>query len=109
MNKNIWIVTCLAALILGGCKASETPAPSASQTPTAAASTAPTAVSYAYDVGSIKKGDMAMCVVCVVNDGATEAEAAVETIDYEGKTYVFCSEQEKAQFISEPKKFASKS
>jgi len=35
-------------------------------------------------------------------------EEAIETIDYEGKTYLFCNEAEKATFISEPAKYAVK-
>jgi YHS domain-containing protein len=110
MNKNIWIVTCLAAAILSGCNTSQTPAASTSKTPTvaASASAAPTTVAHAYEEGSIKKGDMVLCAICVVNGGETAKEAAVETIDYEGKTYAFCNEEEKAIFISEPKKYAAK-
>ena len=43
-----------------------------------------------------------------MNEGATEEEVAAETIDYEGKTYMFCNESEKATFISAPAKFAVK-
>ena len=51
---------------------------------------------------------MAICVVCAVNEGSKEKEATVETIEYEGKAYAFCNEEEKAQFISSPAKFAAK-
>jgi YHS domain-containing protein len=100
MNKKIWILALWTITVLTGCSPSSE-SPSASATPAKAAP-------YAYDVGSLKKGDMALCVVCVVNEGATATEPAVETIDYEGKTYAFCNEEEKAQFISTPAKFAAK-
>jgi len=45
-------------------------------------------------------------VVCVVKEGATAKETVVETLDYKGQTYVFCNESEKAEFISDPRKFA---
>lgn len=84
-------------------------APPTNAAPVAASSGSPAAAAaHAYPQGSIKKGDMVLCVVCAVNEGATEKEAAVETIDYEGKTYAFCNEEEKAQFISSPAKFAAK-
>ena len=51
---------------------------------------------------------MGLCVVCVVNEGSNEEEVAAETLDYEGKTYLFCNESEKATFISAPAKFAVK-
>lgn len=100
MDKKTWILATLTAAILGGCSNSPE-APSASKTPTATPA-------YAYKAGSIKKGEMALCTICVVNEGATATEPAVETIDYEGKTYAFCNEEEKAQFISSPTKFAAK-
>lgn len=107
---------CILALmaILAGCSGGGAPtsSPSAGATTAQAApatSGSPAmAAAHSYAQGSIKKGDMALCAVCAVNDGATEKEAAVETIDYEGKTYAFCNEEEKAQFISSPAKFASK-
>ena len=110
---------CILALaaLLSGCSGGApagNPSPAATTAqaaPTAAASGSPvaaTAAPHAYPEGSIKKGNMALCVVCAINEGATEKEAAVETIDYEGKTYAFCNEEEKAQFISSPAKFAAK-
>jgi len=89
----------LLLLTLVGCS------PSAPQnTPTPAAST--TASVVAYPLGSRKKGDKALCVVCVVKEGSTEEETVVETLDYKGHTYVFCNEAEKADFISDPRKYA---
>lgn len=102
MDKKILILAILVAAVLSGCSNSpEAPSASVSKTPTATAA-------YAYEVGSVKKGDMALCTICVVNEGATATEPAVETIDYEGRTYAFCNEEEKAQFISSPTKFAAK-
>lgn len=101
-NQRKWIIAILATTVLTGCNSSPQSSPvSASKTPAATAA-------YAYETGSLKKGDMALCVVCVVKEGATATEEAVETLDYEGKTYAFCNEEEKAQFISSPEKFAAK-
>lgn len=80
-----------------------TNAPAVSQTGTPAQ-----AASYAYETDSKKKGDTGLCVICVVDEGSTMEEEAIETIDYEGKTYLFCNEAEKATFISEPAKYAVK-
>jgi YHS domain-containing protein len=109
-----WIVTVLAGALPCGCSG-PSPAASSSQSPAAqvspaggGASTAAASPAYAYSAGSLKKGDMAICVVCAVNEGSKEKEAAKETIDYEGKAYAFCNEDEKAQFISSPAKFAAK-
>lgn len=55
---------------------------------------------------SIKKGSTAVCVVCHVKEGTNKPETVSETINYKGKTYAFCNESEKAEFISEPKKYA---
>jgi YHS domain-containing protein len=108
MKTRQLILTLAAGLFLAGCTGDAQPSPSPRATTAQAATTGGATAAYAYPQGSIKKGDMALCVVCAVNDGATEKEAAAETIDYEGKTYSFCNEQEKAQFISTPAKFASK-
>jgi len=97
------ILTALAALTFWGCsqKGAEQPAAGTTAAP---AST----VKVAYDTGSIKKGDKGHCAVCVVKEGSREEEAVAETLDYKGKTYVFCNESEKAEFISNPAKYAAK-
>lgn len=97
------ILTALAALTFWGCsqQGAEKPAAGTTAAPTSA-------VKVAYDTGSIKKGDKGHCVVCVVKEGSREEEAVVETLDYKGKTYVFCNESEKAEFISNPAKYAAK-
>ncbi len=47
-----------------------------------------------------------MCAVCAVKDGTTEPEEVKSTLDYKGKTYGFCNLDEKAEFISNPSKYA---
>lgn len=105
---------CILALAasLAGCSGgapASSPSPAATTAKVPEASGSPVAVAaHAYPQGSVKKGDMALCVICAVKEGATEKEAAREVLDYEGKTYAFCNESEKAEFISSPAKFASK-
>ena len=101
MTKQWWIAA-LAAAVLAGCGGGGSAA-SSSATPAAASS-----VKVAYDQGSIKKGDKAHCVVCVVKEGSREEEPVAEVLDYKGKTYAFCNEKEKAEFISDPAKYAAK-
>lgn len=107
MRTKHWILATALGLILSGCNS---PSETATSSPTPQTSTVAQAATAAhvYEEGSIKKGEQALCVVCVVNEGTTEKEKVAETIDYEGKTYAFCSEEEKAAFISEPGKFAVK-
>ena len=100
MKKTMMMgLVCLA--LLGGCSQRELPAGS---TPAASAP----AAQAAYAQGSIKKGDKGLCVVCAVKEGSSKEEPVVETLDYQGKTYVFCNESEKAEFISSPAKYAVK-
>mgnify|MGYP000041147857 CR=1 FL=1 len=102
----------IIAAILSGCSQNADPQPTTAVTTTpatvSATGTPAQAAAYAYEEGSKKKGDNGLCVICAVNEGATEEEVAAETIDYEGKTYMFCNESEKATFISAPAKFAVK-
>lgn len=101
MNLRTLILVAAAALTLSACG-------SGSGEPAAtAASSSPAAVQVAYDQGTVKKGDSGYCVVCVTN-GEAKVEPVAETIDYEGKTYAFCNESEKAEFISNPGKYAAK-
>ncbi len=79
---------------------------SSSPAPNAASATPAAKTETAYAPGSKKKGDKGHCVVCVIKEGSSEEEPVVETLDYKGKTYVFCNEKEKAEFISEPVKYA---
>lgn len=109
--KSITILAALAALIIAGCGTKDGAATTDSTTPattggTATNSTPTPAVAVGYDAGSKKVGDMGACAVCTIKEGKVPAEEeAKATLDYEGKTYVFCDEAEKAEFISDPKKF----
>ena len=109
--KNIWIVVALATLVIAGC-GNSTADPAATDSPTAtstagASSNSGNATLVAYELGSKKKGDKGVCVICNKNDGTTAEEEVKETVDYEGKTYIFCSEAEKAEFISDPKRYVA--
>lgn len=99
----------LAMLAFWGCSQPQ-PLPSATNpaatTASPAAAASPT-VKVAYDTGTIKKGDKGHCVICHVKEGSQEEEPVAETLDYKGKTYVFCNESEKAEFISSPAKYAA--
>lgn len=97
MNLRNLILAAAAALTLSACGANSEPA----------ATAASPAVQAAYALGTIKKGDQGVCVVCVGSDHPRE-ESVAATIDYEGKTYAFCSEAEKAEFISNPGRYAGK-
>jgi YHS domain-containing protein len=48
----------------------------------------------------------ALCVICVAKDGARILEPVKDSIKYKGKTYYFCANGEKAEFISNPTKYA---
>lgn len=102
MKKTMLMVSLGVLVLLAGCSKGDVP--TASATPAVAAPAAQTA----YAQGSIKKGDKGHCVVCVVKEGSNKEESVVATLDYQGKTYVFCNEAEKAEFISSPAKYAAK-
>jgi YHS domain-containing protein len=103
-----WKLTCgVLALVLAGalvgCSQKEpevTTAPP--ETPAATSPAAPAAVTVAHDLGSVKVGDKAICVICAAKEGTSETEEVKAVIDYQGKTYAFCNEAEKAEFISSP-------
>lgn len=104
MKTSAMILCALLALMTVGCSStSQAPTPA----PTAVSAPSPTtaAVTAAYPQGSIKKGGQGVCVVCFTKEGTSVQETVAETIDYKGKTYVFCNEAEKAEFISEPGRF----
>ena len=108
---NLVIGSLITLSILSGCSQTSESQPAATATSAPAVSSTGTpaqAAAYAYETGSKTKGDTGLCVICVVNEGSTMEEEAIETIDYEGKTYLFCNEAEKATFISEPAKYAVK-
>jgi YHS domain-containing protein len=92
-----WLIMVLLGATLTGCGETSS---------TARSSASPAArVKVAYDQGSIKKGDKGHCVVCAVKEGNSQEEPVAEVIDYKGKTYAFCNEKEKAEFISDPSKY----
>ena len=100
----------LAAAILAGCGGGQTE--SAAPQATAPQATAPqagessaTAASTGAPLGSVKVGEQAVCAICATK-GETSPEEAKATLDYKGKTYAFCSVDEKAEFISNPAKYA---
>ena len=66
------------------------------------------AVATGKPVGTLKVGGKAVCAVCAVKEGTKNEEDVKATIDYKGKTYGFCSLDEKAEFISDPAKYADK-
>ncbi len=106
MKKILALAALAVSIIAVGCNCTP-PAESNPQTSNAdKPETA--AVQVAYDLGSIKKGDKAHCCVCAADGQVHGEETVAETIDYEGKTYGFCNEAEKATFISDPSKFAKK-
>ena len=95
----------IALAFLPGCGKEE----AADTTAAPAATTgAPAAITTANALGTVKVGDKAICVICHTNEGTTEKEEVKATLDYQGKTYAFCSEDEKARFISEPGKYTAK-
>lgn len=102
--KNIAILAALATLFVAGCGPKEE---ATTDVTTNDGATKPTVV-VAYDLGTKKKGDQGVCVMCNAKEGTTAEEPVAETIDYEGKTYLFCNEAEKAEFISDPAKYAKK-
>jgi YHS domain-containing protein len=54
----------------------------------------------------VKVGDKAVCCVCAVKEGSKKPEEVKAVLKYKGKTYPFCSLDEKAEFISNPSKYA---
>jgi len=49
---------------------------------------------------------MAVCPVCAVKEGKKVPEPVKASLKYKGKTYYFCNLQDKAEFISNPAKYA---
>ena len=100
--------TGLAALsllgVLAGCAPKDAPPAETAPPPVAAAPDA--GVVTAHPQGSLKVGGRAVCAVCAVKEGTKETEEVKATLDYKGKTYGFCNESEKAEFISAPAKYA---
>jgi YHS domain-containing protein len=106
MKTTLISLSLFAALAIGGCGSNDASTDASAPAPSASSDKGGSAVVVAYDLGSKKKGDKGICVICNKNEGTTAEEDVVETLDYQGKTYVFCNEKEKADFISDPKKYA---
>lgn len=104
--KHVAILATLAVLCVVGCGPKEASPTVDSSTTTATPPVAPTVV--AYELGTKKKGDKGVCVICNAKEGSTAEEEVTETLDYQGKTYVFCNESEKAEFIADPTKYVKK-
>lgn len=102
--KSIAILAAIAALLIVGCGPKEEAAAPTSNTN----ATATPPVVVAYEIGTKKKGDKGVCVICNAKEGTTAEEEVTETLDYQGKTYIFCNESEKADFIADPTKYVKK-
>ena len=102
----------LIALFVGtfaGCKpkAEETETPAAPKTTSESPKeSSPATPATGAPLGSVKVGDKAVCAVCAVKEGTAQPEEVKATLDYKGKTYAFCNLEEKAEFISNPSKYA---
>jgi YHS domain-containing protein len=92
------------------------PTPAVAPTPAAAATNTPAPAKEAGKTAApateAKAGDEkmpkeAVCAVCSVNSGKQELESVKASLKYKGKTYYFCNLDEKAEFISNPSKYAS--
>jgi YHS domain-containing protein len=83
-------------------------APSSTSSSAGSGGAAQTVASTGKPLGSLKVGGKAVCAVCSVKEGTKNEEEVKATLDYKGKTYGFCNESEKAEFISDPAKYASK-
>lgn len=105
MKTTFTLLTLLLAASMTACGNSPKTQSSPNNSVSPASSSPATRAEIAYALGSKKKGDQGICVVCNVKEGTTEEETAAETLDYQGKTYIFCNESEKAEFISEPTRF----
>ncbi|MBV6458648.1 MAG: hypothetical protein HONBIEJF_01782 [Fimbriimonadaceae bacterium] len=105
--KHIAIIAATAALVLVGCgKAEESAGTNSESSAATTATDVPKVIAVAYDAGTKKVGDKGSCAVCTIQEGkVSDDEEVKDVLDYNGKTYVFCAEGEKADFISDPKKY----
>jgi YHS domain-containing protein len=99
-------LTAVLTVGLTGCAQKE-PETTATRPPAASNIAPAAAVVTAHPLGSVKVGDKALCVICARKEGTSEAEEVKAVLDYQGKTYAFCNEAEKAEFISSPAKYAA--
>jgi YHS domain-containing protein len=95
--KTVSMMVALAVLSLGTLGVQ----PAAMAAAKAASKTA--AKAKAGKAGSPK---MAVCPVCAVKEGKKVPEPVKASLKYKGKTYYFCNLQDKAEFISNPAKYA---
>ena len=101
--KQLTLIAALAAVIVAGCGPKEDTAGTPSNT---TGSTSAPLVAIGYDQGTKKKGDKGVCAVCMIKEGKQPGEEeAKEVLDFGGKTYIFCDEAEKAEFIADTKKY----
>ncbi len=108
--KSLLSVVLIALFVgtLAGCnpKAEETETPAAPSRERERAETSAATPATGAPLGSLKVGDKAVCAVCAVKEGTAQPEEVKATLDYKGKTYAFCNLDEKAEFISNPSKYA---
>ncbi len=98
MKSVLFVVLSVSLLmVIVGCDRDET-------SEAAGPGTAP--VSIGAPLGTIEVGDQAVCAICATENESHGVEEVKATLDYEGKTYAFCSEAEKAEFISNPAEYA---
>jgi YHS domain-containing protein len=76
-------------------------------TPPAATGGTPTVAPRAPVSGAKNSEGRAVCSVCYVKEGRPELEEVKASLNYKGKTYYFCTLADKAEFISNPTKYAS--
>lgn len=101
----IHAVALLGTVALAGCAA---PKPEVAAPPPAPAASASAATGATVTDGK-KDLKEAVCVVCAANgghEGQVHPEPVAASVLYHGKGYYFCNEGEKAEFISNPTKYA---
>jgi YHS domain-containing protein len=57
--------------------------------------------------GNAQAPKKAVCSVCAVKEGKKVLEPVQASLKYKGKMYYFCSPKDKAEFISNPAKYAA--
>jgi YHS domain-containing protein len=73
----------------------------------AAANAAPKKAAAKGKAGTPGMPKNAVCVICSVKEGKREPEPVKASLKYKGKMYYFCNLNEKAEFISNPSKYAA--
>jgi YHS domain-containing protein len=81
----------------------QTTAPGATGAPNGTATPVASAATVTDGKQDLKE---AVCVVCAADGKPHGPEAVQASIEYKGKGYYFCNELEKAEFISNPTKYA---